>query len=60
MTFRNLTPGSIVHVLVKGEPIEYKEGTVVSVGAPRVEVPSFNPNQFPIIIWIIDYTMLNR
>ncbi len=47
MTFRNLTPGSIVHVLVKGEPIEYKEGTVVSVGTPRMEVPSFNPNQFP-------------
>ena len=44
MTFRNLTSGSIVHVLVKGEPIEYKEGTVVSVGTPRVEVPSFNPN----------------
>ena len=34
MTFRNLTPGSIVHVLVKGEPIEYQEGTVVSVGTP--------------------------
>ena len=47
MTFRNLTPGSLVYILIKGEPMEYKEGIIVSVGAPRVEVSSFNPNQFP-------------
>lgn len=40
---KNMTPGSQVCVLIKSEDgLQYKEGQIVKVGAPRVEAPANN------------------
>lgn len=37
--FKNLTAGATVHALVKGENMRYAEGSIVSIGMPRMEMP---------------------
>lgn len=37
--FKNLTSGATIHALIKGDNMRYVEGTIVSVGAPRIEMP---------------------
>jgi len=40
--FKNLTQGGLVYVLAKYEDkIQYHEGSIVSVGRPRVELPDY-------------------
>lgn len=39
---KQLTPGSVVHALFKGEKMTYAEGTVNNAGAPRREMPKYD------------------
>ena len=46
--FKDLTAGSPIHALIKAEDeLKYKEGTIVSVGAQRMEMPQIQQPQFP-------------
>ena len=38
--FKNLTTGATIHALIKGENMRYVEGAIVSVGIPRMEMPT--------------------
>lgn len=40
LLFKNLTPGSTIHALIKGDNMRYAEGSIVSIGTPRLEMPS--------------------
>lgn len=51
--FKNLTLGSPIYALVKGEHLIYLEGTVTAIGQPRFEVAQ---NQFPATRTVIDLT----
>lgn len=42
---KQLTQGSIVYALIKGEKITYAEGAVNSVSAPRREMPKYDMTQ---------------
>ena len=50
--------GSILYCLVKGEDLKYTEGSLVSVSAPRTEMPQMQPGQMmpPAIRSVIDVT----
>jgi hypothetical protein len=37
--FKNLTTGSTIHALVKGDNMRYVEGSIVSIGMPRIDMP---------------------
>lgn len=37
--FKNLTAGATIHALIKGENMHYAEGSIVSIGMPRMEMP---------------------
>lgn len=43
--FKDLQQGNTLYVLVKGDKMIYEESSVVSISAPRAEMP--NANQFP-------------
>jgi hypothetical protein len=43
--FKDLQQGNTLYVLVKGDKMIYEESSVVSISAPRAEMP--NTNQFP-------------
>lgn len=46
--FKDLTPGSIIYALIKNpDDLCYTEGSIVSVGQPRVEMPEIKNGQFP-------------
>jgi hypothetical protein len=38
--FKNLTTGATIHALIKGDNMRYSEGSIVSVGQPRIEMPT--------------------
>lgn len=43
MLFKDLAPAQTVYVLVKGDGLKYCEGSLVSVGQPRMEMPNAAP-----------------
>ena len=46
--FKDLTPGSIIYALVKNpDELNYVEGSIVSVGQPRMDMPDFSNGQMP-------------
>ena len=61
--FKDLAAGAFVYALSKGEELKYYEGSVVSVGQQRVDVPPMPkmpngqlPTQMPIIRNVVDVT----
>lgn len=38
--FKDLTGGATIHSLIKGDNMRYVEGQIVSVGLPRMEMPT--------------------
>ena len=46
--FKDLNQGSTIYALIKGEELQYQEGTIVSIGQQRVEMPQAQPNAFPL------------
>ena len=47
--FKDLTSGSPVHALIKGEnDIRYVEGSIVTIGQQRVDIPQMQSGAFPI------------
>ena len=44
--FKGLNQGSVIYALFKGDELEYKEGIIVSVSAPRLDTAQ--GNNFPI------------
>lgn len=51
LLFKDTRAGAPIYALVKGEELKYAEGSIVSVGQPRVDMPkaSTNPNLFPAV-----------
>lgn len=46
--FKDLTPGSIIYALIKNpDELNYVEGSIVSVGQQRVDMPDFSNGQMP-------------
>lgn len=45
--FKDLTAGQPVYALMKGDELRYCEGSIVSVGMQRMEVPQSNASQMP-------------
>lgn len=45
--FKDLTAGQPVYALMKGDDLSYCEGSIVSVGQQRMEVPQAAPGQMP-------------
>lgn len=44
--FKDLTPGSSIHALIKGDnEIQYVEGSIVTVGQQRMDLPQVQPQQ---------------
>lgn len=61
--FKDLAAGAFVYALNKGEELKYYEGSVVSVGKQRVDVPPMPkipngqlPTQMPIVRNVVDVT----
>ena len=47
--FKDLTPGSSIHALIKdSEELRYVEGSIITVGQQRVDMPQAQPGQFPL------------
>jgi hypothetical protein len=46
--FKDLTAGASVYALMKGDELKYTEGSIVSVGAQRVDVPQVQAGQMPL------------
>ena len=58
-TIKGLPQGSILYCLVKGEELKYSEGSLVSVSAPRNDIPqmpSVNFSMPPAIRTVVDVT----
>jgi hypothetical protein len=45
--FKDLAPGQMVYALIKGDELKYCEGSIVSVGQQRMEMPQATPGQIP-------------
>jgi len=45
--FKDMTPGQSVYALMKGEELKYCEGSIVSVGQQRIEMPQSAAGQMP-------------
>lgn len=45
--FKDLTPGQSVYALIKGEELRYCEGSIVSVGQQRMDMPQTQVGQMP-------------
>lgn len=59
MLFKDMTPGQTIYALVKGEELKYCEGSIVSVGQQRMEMPQANgqmPMQIPSMRNVVDVT----
>lgn len=58
--FKELAAGAPIFALVKGDELKYYEGSIISVGAPRMEMPKIegqpNPLQLPTMKNIVDVT----
>lgn len=46
--FKDLTPGQSVYALIKGDELKYCEGSIVSVGQQRMEMPQTQAGQMPV------------
>ena len=46
--FKDLTAGAPIYALLKDDEMKYAEGSVVSVGVQRTEVPQFSAGQMPL------------
>ena len=46
--FKDLSNGGVIYALLKGDDLKYEEGTIVSVGQPRTEMPPLAPGQMPV------------
>lgn len=46
--FKDMTPGQSVFALMKGEELKYCEGSIVSVGQQRMEMPQPVAGQMPL------------
>ena len=56
---KNLQKGGIIYALVKDEELRFLEGTAVSVGAVRAELPNIQTGTFPTNITtrnVLDFT----
>lgn len=67
--FKDLTPGSIIYALIKGnDELKYEEGSIVTVGPQRVEmpqiqngsVPSFQQFQTPKTVVDVTYSVAGK
>lgn len=59
MLFKDMTPGQTIYALVKGDELKYSEGSIVSVGQQRMEMPQTNgqmPMQIPSMRNVVDVT----
>ena len=45
--FKDLTPGQTVYALIKGDELRYCEGSIVSVGQQRMDMPQAQVGQMP-------------
>lgn len=45
--FKDMTAGQLVYALVKGDELKYHEGSIVSVGPQRMEMPQAQAGQMP-------------
>lgn len=59
--FKDLTAGQSVYALIKGDEVKYFEGSIVSIGQQRVDMPQTpaqmpNPMQMPSIKNVVDVT----
>ena len=58
--FKDLTAGATVYALIKGDELKYHEGSIISVGVQRVEMPKIdgqpNPIQLPTMKNVVDVT----
>lgn len=45
--FKDMTPGQTVYALMKGDELRYCEGSIVSVGQQRMEMPQVQAGQMP-------------
>ena len=56
--FKDLTTAQTVYVLTKGNELKYCEGSIVSVGQPRMEMPNTTPTpmQMPPMRNVVDVT----
>lgn len=46
ITIKGMSQGGLLYCLIKGEELKYCEGTLVSVSAPRNEIPQMQTGQF--------------
>ena len=56
--FKDMTPASVVYALMKGDEIKYCEGSIVTVGTPRMNMPDMKPGQIqmPSMQQVVDVT----
>jgi len=59
MLFKDLTAGQTIYALLKGDELKYREGSIVTVGQPRMEMPQNGgqmPLQVPSLRNVVDVT----
>lgn len=54
--FKDMTPGAVIYALIKGDDIKYIEGSIVSVGQPRMNMPDMKMGQMPSMQNVVDVT----
>lgn len=56
--FKDLTAGTIIFALIKGNDMKYCEGSIVSVSHPRMNMPEMKPGQMqmPSVQNVVDVT----
>ena len=56
--FKEMTPGSVVYALTKGDELKYQEGSIVSISQPRMNMPEMKPGQMqmPAMQQVVDVT----
>lgn len=56
--FKDMTPGQTVYALMKGDELKYCEGSIISVGPQRMEMPQTQAGQIPMASFknVVDVT----
>lgn len=54
--FKDMTPATVIYALMKGDEIKYIEGSIVSVGQPRMNMPDMKMGQMPAVQNVVDVT----
>lgn len=54
--FKDLTAGTIIFALIKGDEMKYCEGSIVSVSHPRLNMPDMKSGQMPSMQNVVDVT----